>query len=214
MVAMACTSLRLPIPSNICSRSSLASIRFYPTQLRVLHQHCSVSVYYSGLEKQAVGVHGVRGVLTQKPVLKAILNSDRGSEASSSEDGKDLPPPGCSRIKVELTKPLGIALEEDKFGNIFIAEVIRDGNADKTGLVDVGDQLIATSAVVYGSEDDYQGVMVRKGMQIVRLNVRGEKFNTVMAAIGTHPAYIKVKLELQKCKPLSTDSSSNGSVRE
>jgi hypothetical protein len=45
---MACTSLRLPIPSSICSRSSLASIRFYPTQLRVLHQHCSVSVYYSG----------------------------------------------------------------------------------------------------------------------------------------------------------------------
>lgn len=43
----------------------------------------------------------------------------------------------------------------------------------------MGDQLIATSAVVYGSEDDYQGVMVRKGMQIVRLNVRGEKFNTV-----------------------------------
>lgn len=77
------------------------------------------------------------------------------------------------------TEVAGIALEEDKFGNIFIAEVIRDGNADKTGLVDVGDQLIATSAVVYGSEDDYQGVMVRKGMQIVRLNVRGEKFNTV-----------------------------------
>jgi hypothetical protein len=25
---------------------------------------------------------------------------------------------------------------------------------------------------------------------------------------------MKVKLELQKCKPLSTDSSSNGSVRE
>ncbi len=61
----------------------------------------------AGLEKQAVGVHGV---LTQRPVLKAILNSDRGSEASSSEDGKDLPPPGCSRIKVELTKPLGMRL--------------------------------------------------------------------------------------------------------
>jgi len=52
----------------------------------------------------------VHGVLTQRPVLKAILNSDRGSEASSSEDGKDLPPPGCSRIKVELTKPLGMSL--------------------------------------------------------------------------------------------------------
>ena len=60
-----------------------------------------------------------------------------------------------------------------------MAEVVKDGNADRSGLVDVGDQLIATSAIVYGAEEFYQGVKVRKGMQIVRLGVFGEKFDTV-----------------------------------
>lgn len=73
----------------------------------------------------------------------------------------------------------GIAFEEDKFGNVMVGEVIEGGNAYKSGLVDAGDQLIATSAIVYSSEDEYQGVVVRKGMQKVRLNVRGERFETV-----------------------------------
>ena len=60
-----------------------------------------------------------------------------------------------------------------------MGEVIEGGNADKSGLVDAGDQLIATSAIVYGLEEEYQGVTVRKGMQKVRLNVRGERFKTV-----------------------------------
>lgn len=63
-----------------------------------------------------------------------------------------------------------------------MGEVIEGGNAYKSGLIDAGDQLIATSAIVYGSEEDYQGVMVRKGMQIIRLNVRGERFETVRSS--------------------------------
>lgn len=63
-----------------------------------------------------------------------------------------------------------------------MGEVIGGGNADKSGLVDAGDQLIATSAIVYGSEEEYQGVMVRKGMQKIRLNVRGERFETVSSS--------------------------------
>jgi C-terminal processing protease CtpA/Prc len=42
--------------------------------------------------------------------------------------------------------PAGIVLEEDKAGNIFIAEVFPNGNAFNSGLVDAGDQLIAVSA--------------------------------------------------------------------
>ena len=53
------------------------------------------------------------------------------------------------------------------------------GNAEKTGGVEVGDELIATSAVVYNTEMDYGGVKVRKGQEVVRLTVRGEKFKTV-----------------------------------
>lgn len=86
---------------------------------------------------------------------------------------------GCLIEKLPFFSSTGIAFEEDKVGKIVVGEVIKDGNAYKSGLVDSGDELIATSAIVYGLEEDYQGVMVRKGMQIVRLNVRGERFETV-----------------------------------
>lgn len=76
-------------------------------------------------------------------------------------------------------KLVGIAFEETKTGTVVVGEVISGGNAQNSGLVEVGDQLIATSAVVYSDTDEYQGVTVRKGMQIVRLNVRGERFETV-----------------------------------
>eukprot|EP00252_Welwitschia_mirabilis_P028074 TRINITY_DN9966_c0_g1_i5.p1 TRINITY_DN9966_c0_g1~~TRINITY_DN9966_c0_g1_i5.p1 ORF type:complete len:205 (-),score=12.06 TRINITY_DN9966_c0_g1_i5:28-642(-) len=123
---------------------------------------------------------------------KRTLSFKRCSNATEGNyEESDLPPPGCSRVKVELSKPLGIVLEEDQSGKICVAELVKGGNAEKSGLVELGDQLIATSAVVYGNVESYQGVKVRKDMQIVRLNVRGERFETVMAAIGTHPGYMK-----------------------
>ncbi|CAI5459422.1 unnamed protein product [Closterium sp. Yama58-4] len=128
--------------------------------------------------------------------------------ASAEDDSADVPPPGCSRIKIELARPLGMVLEE-RAGGIFVAEVARGGNAEATGLVDAGDQLIATSAIVFDNSDSYGGVVVKKGMRIVRFNVRGEKFDTVMAAIGTHPSYLKVAIELQKCKPLTRDPTTS-----
>lgn len=62
---------------------------------------------------------------------------------------------------------------------IYLFIFLPGGNAEKAGGVEVGDELIATSAVVYNSEMDYGGVKVRKGEEVVRLAVRGEKFNTV-----------------------------------
>ncbi|XP_057833848.2 uncharacterized protein LOC131044522 isoform X2 [Cryptomeria japonica] len=137
-------------------------------------------------------VHNLHVHKIHKQMCRAVLGSNASENAIESK-GKDfdLPPPGCSRFKVELSRPLGLVLEEDKAGKIFVAEIVKDGNADKSGLVDIGDQLIATSAITYGNVEDYQGVKVRKGMQTVRLNVRGERFETVMAAIGTHPGHIK-----------------------
>lgn len=37
-----------------------------------------------------------------------------------------------------------------------------------------GDQLIATSGVVYNGTSEYGGVQVKAGQQVVRLNVLGE----------------------------------------
>ena len=42
---------------------------------------------------------------------------------ASAED-EDKPPPGCSRYEVRIKKPLGLVLEEDKSGKIFVMEVI------------------------------------------------------------------------------------------
>ena len=74
-----------------------------------------------------------------------------------------------------------------------------DGNAAKAGLVSVGDQLLSTSALVFNSSSDYGGVSVKKGEETIKFAVRGEKFDTVMAAIGSNPSQRLVTLEFQKC---------------
>lgn len=38
------------------------------------------------------------------------------------------------------------------------------------------------------------------GEQIVRVMVRNESFDTIMAAIGSHPGNIPVVLEFQQCE--------------
>eukprot|EP00775_Hariotina_reticulata_P007173 gene7173-7387_t len=80
-----------------------------------------------------------------------------------------------------------------------MAELNAEGNAAKTGLVSVGDQLIATSGVTYSSEEDYNGAKVKKGQKVVRMNVLGQAFKTVSAAIGSHPGHMEVKLDFQRC---------------
>lgn len=83
-------------------------------------------------------------------------------------------PEGCSRYTVVLSKPLGLALEEDGKGGIFVAEVHEGGNAARAEVISRGDALISTSAVVCTREAEYQGNMVRSGEQTITLNVQGE----------------------------------------
>jgi hypothetical protein len=108
--------------------------------------------------------------------LARRVRAASGADAPLSAD--DLAPAGCERIKVALKKPLGLVLESNKAGDIFVVEVLPDGSAAKDGRIQAGDQLIATSAVIYTSEDDYGGVTVKTGQQRVRLLVKGEKFDT------------------------------------
>ena len=85
-------------------------------------------------------------------------------------------PPGCARYAVELKKPLGMFLANDKNGNIFVEELVPGGAAEQSGLISVGDRLIATSAIVFNSEMDYGGVSVKKGEEQIRFSTRGESF--------------------------------------
>eukprot|EP00270_Netrium_digitus_P018525 TRINITY_DN7066_c0_g1_i1.p1 TRINITY_DN7066_c0_g1~~TRINITY_DN7066_c0_g1_i1.p1 ORF type:complete len:221 (+),score=32.75 TRINITY_DN7066_c0_g1_i1:57-665(+) len=199
-----CTYRSLATGGPQCTNFTLAS-----TDMR--HARCSCKVLpmqksftrsrrlrrTGPLELKARGkrVAGCNHVVTF-PVLASLDPQEQKGQLSDV----DLPPPGCSRVKVELSRPLGLVLEEDVTrGGIFVAEIIPEGNAEKSQEIDMGDELIATSAIVYNSSESYGGVTVRRQMEIVRLTVRGEKFETVMAAIGTHPAHMKVTLELQKC---------------
>lgn len=70
--------------------------------------------------------------------------------ATSSVDGSTY-----SRFTVSLKKPLGLILEEAADGSIRVAEVTPEGAAAKSD-VRKGDQLLATTGVVYGKELDYQ----------------------------------------------------------
>jgi hypothetical protein len=126
--------------------------------------------------------------------VTAAADPQQASAASA-----DQAPPGCSRYAVELRKPLGLVLEEDSHGSIYVAEVTEGGNADKSGLVSKGDQLIATSGYTYERETQYQSVQVRSGERVVRLTARGEDFSVIMAAIRSHPSQREVRLELQRC---------------
>ena len=121
------------------------------------------------------------------------------ASGDADAEGSDTPPPGCSRYEIRIKKPLGLVLEEKKSGGIFVAEIVQDGNAAKTGLVNVGDQLISTSAMVFNGTSDYGGVSVKSGEETIKFAVRGEKFDTVMAAIGSNMSQRLVTLEFQKC---------------
>ena len=108
--------------------------------------------------------------------------------------------PGCSRYSVSLSKPLGIVLEENKTtGTITVAEIVPGGSAEKDGTVGVGDILIATNGLVKTTSQTYGEVVVQGGEQIVRMPVRGEKFDTVLAAIGSIPGNQKVVLDFMRC---------------
>ncbi|GIL77024.1 hypothetical protein Vretifemale_6539, partial [Volvox reticuliferus] len=138
--------------------------------------------------------------------------------ASNNGQSVDQVPIGCSRYSVALKKPLGIVLEQDgKSGNIYVVEVKPEGSAARDGRVKVGDQLIATSGVIYTTESDYGGATVKGGQQVVRLRVQGEAFKTVSAAIGSHPGHMAVTLEFQRCDPglgLSGASMDDGTTAD
>ena len=106
---------------------------------------------------------------------------------------------GARRVRVEARKPLGLVLEERR-GGVFVGEVASEGRC--AGEVQVGDELVQTSGVVYTNSEDYGGVQVKKGQEKVMMPTRGETFNTVMAAIGSHPGHETVVLEFLRPDPL------------
>jgi len=103
------------------------------------------------------------------------------------------------RYKVQIPKPVGLVLEETSSGIIRVAEILPGGNAEKTGQITVGDTLVATSGLTRTTEQYYNEIAVRGGEKLVRISAQGAKFDTIMAAIGSHLAGMEVNLEFQRC---------------
>lgn len=119
--------------------------------------------------------------------------------------------------KVRLAKPLGIAFEEnevDKPLGVRVAQIVPGGNADLNGRICVGDELVATSAVIF--TDKYnQGSFSNWERQMIACTRMD--FDSIMAAIGSNDGRygcVDVVLQLRPTeqtvpRPIGTSRAAN-----
>lgn len=148
------------------------------------------------------GAGGAEPTATATATTTTTTTPPQSAAALSTADFEEnaTPPPGCSRYTVNIKKPLGLVFEQDtKTLVVRVAELSPDGAAERAG-VGIGDQLLATSGVVYGATEEYGEVQVKKQQARVRLSARGETLKTIGAAISSHPGAWDVTLEFQRCE--------------
>merc|ERR1719331_1274410 len=78
--------------------------------------------------------------------------------------------------EVEINKPLGIAFIENGDGGVCVDYLVEDGNAAKSGIIQPGDVLLATTAAM-GRDGKFERRVVPS---------RYLDFDTIMAAIGSN----------------------------
>ncbi|CAM9183196.1 unnamed protein product [Ectocarpus fasciculatus] len=70
---------------------------------------------------------------------------------------------------VELRKPMGLVLEEDERGNVYIVEIVPGGNASRKKMINVGDKITFVSAT-FGEEIwSAQGVGLSRVQSAIRI---------------------------------------------
>jgi S1-C subfamily serine protease len=100
---------------------------------------------------------------------------------------------GVEYVQLTIKKPLGLVLSEKRpSGEVYVEEIVADGNAAATGLVRVGDILTRTSATVLKSSDkdtygkQGHGDRLYDSWETVEFECAGQDFATVMSAIGSN----------------------------
>jgi len=71
---------------------------------------------------------------------------------------------------VEVAKPLGLVLEEDRNGDVFVAEVVKGGNGDISGVL-VGDRVAMVSATFGNDMWSTQGAGLSRTMKAIKVRV-------------------------------------------
>jgi len=82
------------------------------------------------------GSHGV-----QRFALSMKVNNDAFAKANRAARTA-----GADERKVELRMPLGMELDEDEQGNVFVKSIDKGSRAEKSGMVFVGDRVAMVSA--------------------------------------------------------------------
>lgn len=76
---------------------------------------------------------------------------------------------GADERTVELLLPLGLELDEDKEGNVFVKSIEKGGRAEKTGKVFVGD-IVAMASATFGDDMwSTRGVGLGRVMSTIRV---------------------------------------------
>eukprot|EP00271_Cylindrocystis_brebissonii_P019010 TRINITY_DN5589_c3_g1_i1.p1 TRINITY_DN5589_c3_g1~~TRINITY_DN5589_c3_g1_i1.p1 ORF type:complete len:221 (-),score=10.02 TRINITY_DN5589_c3_g1_i1:705-1367(-) len=204
-----CSYLAVP-NSAFCSNSTVPS-GYYGD----LHNaHRKVATLYRLPEKQSSPSHSLKrlcycrrlcsaGQQARPSVSSAASGFPEGQ--GNSVDKSALPSPGSTLTaandnsevySVSLQKPMGIVFEEAKDGAIFVSQIVANSHASKTSpSIAVGDRLLSTTA---------QATQPNGATREVIFETRGEKFETVMAAILSNVcARCFITLSFQRSKDLS-----------
>ncbi|CAM9474455.1 unnamed protein product [Laminaria digitata] len=70
---------------------------------------------------------------------------------------------------VEVRKPLGLVLEEDERGNVYIVEILPEGNASRKKSINVGDKISFVSATFGDQIWSAKGVGLRRVQSAIKL---------------------------------------------
>lgn len=82
---------------------------------------------------------------------------------------RDMRRAGADERMVELRMPMGLVLDEDKDGNVFVKEIDKGGRAERTGMIFVGDRVAMVSATFGDDMWSCRGVGLTRVMSTIKV---------------------------------------------
>ncbi|CAM9502887.1 unnamed protein product [Pylaiella littoralis] len=106
---------------------------------------------------------------TPRGMLSMVSKKDEETNRQLSNMARAARKVGPNDRVVELRKPMGLVLEEDERGNVYIVEIVPGGNASRKKMINVGDKITFVSAT-FGEEIwSAQGVGLSRVQSAIRI---------------------------------------------